>query len=135
MTKCSCKTRGITLKAIFIFAPFQLKIFCRMMAPDKRTLVPHAGLLFYICFVFKVPSVSMTTVHQDPNQASQDTFWSPSEVIGLSTPPTTPALSSLETSLGGTTSSQYGMSYIFLFVWDITLISTLFWSYLGFLDN
>ena len=40
MTRCSCRTRGITLKAIVLE-------LCRMMAPDRRALVPHTVLLFF----------------------------------------------------------------------------------------
>ncbi|XP_053380721.1 hamartin-like isoform X2 [Mercenaria mercenaria] len=56
-----------------------------------------------------LPSVSVATLaHHETSQGiqAQDTFWSPSEVIGLSTPPATPAVSSLETSTGSVT-TQY----------------------------
>lgn len=49
-----------------------------------------------------LPSV-MTTSVQELSPASNETFWSPSEVLRLSTPPPTPVVSSLEASTGSVT--------------------------------
>ncbi|XP_060578266.1 hamartin-like [Ruditapes philippinarum] len=85
-------------------------IASRYLSDRPATNQERQGLILQ---PLKLPSVSMaTTGQQDTNQAGQDTFWSPSEVIGLSTPPATPALSSLETSLGGTTTSHVSPAVI-----------------------
>ena len=46
MTRCSCKTRGISLNAVFLeLSPFMTKNFKQIMAFGKRALVPHTVLL------------------------------------------------------------------------------------------
>ena len=53
MTKCSWKTRDLTLKAIILELCPLFKLFLsRMMAPDRWALVPHAVLLFYFSSVW-----------------------------------------------------------------------------------
>ena len=47
MTRCSCKTRGITLKAIVLeLCPLLTDNLRRLMAPDRKALVTFAVLLF-----------------------------------------------------------------------------------------
>ena len=41
--KMQLRDKGLTLKAIFLeLCPFLTKFLSRMMAPDRRALVPHA---------------------------------------------------------------------------------------------
>ena len=50
LTRCTCKTRGITLKAIVLeLCPFLTEILSRMMTPDRRGLVPLTVPLFCFC--------------------------------------------------------------------------------------
>ena len=51
MTSCCCKIRVITLKAIILqLCPLLTKILSKMMATDRRALVPHVVLLLLIYF-------------------------------------------------------------------------------------
>ena len=60
MTRCSCKTRGITLKVIFLeLYPFLTKILNRMMAPNWWALVLHTVLFF----VFATLAYNIGTVN------------------------------------------------------------------------